>query len=169
VRAHGPAGRVLASLFVGSIVEPPPERPADAPRSVDSELRAGVNRRPPYELKYIGRDDYDSTPCWNEASWNDHDPGCFTDPTERTPLTLIINQDMEALREYKRVLTKRCTEGEVKQRVNKYTSHIAYHLYQMYQASQGSKEDDIDAADVRRREEIRRVAMTLIKLMEVSR
>jgi hypothetical protein len=39
----------------------------------------------------------------------------------------------------------------------------------MYQASQGKKEDNIDEADVRRREEISRVAMTLIKLMEVAR
>jgi hypothetical protein len=76
---------------------------------------------------------------------------------------------MEALREYRRALTKKNTEQEVERRVTKYTSHIAYHLYQMYQASQGSKEDDLDAADARRREEIRRVAMTLIKLMEVSR
>jgi hypothetical protein len=169
VRAEGPAGRVLARMFVGNVVEPPQEPPPDAPRLVDSEVMSGANRRPPYELKYIGRDDYDSTPCWNEASWNDHDPGCFKVPTERTPLTLIINEDMEALREYKRVLTKKNTEQEVGRRVTKYTSHIAYHLYQMYQASQGKREEDIDAADVHRREEIQRVAMTLIKLMEVSR
>jgi hypothetical protein len=171
VTAEGPRGRVLVTSFIGDVVDPPspPEPEDDAPRLVDTKLTASTNRRPPYDLKYIGRDDYDTTPCWNETSWTDQDSGCFKEPTERTPLTLIINEDMEALREYKRALTKKNTEQEVERRVNKYTSHVAYHLYQMYQASQGTKEDDIDAADARRREEIRRVAMTLIKLMEVSR
>jgi hypothetical protein len=169
VTAEGPDGRVLFTSFVADVVEPPVDKSKDEPRLVDSELTVGANRRPPYDLKYIGRDDYETTPCWNETSWTDQDPGCFKEPTERTPLTLIINEDMEALREYKRMLTKRNTEQEVERRVNKYTSHIAYHLYQMYQASQGQKEDDLDLADARRREEILRVAMTLIKLMEVSR
>jgi hypothetical protein len=110
-----------------------------------------------------------TTPCWNETAWSDEDPGCFKEPTERTPLTLIINEDMEPLREYKRALTKRMTEVEVERRVTKYTSHIAYHLYQMYQASQGRRDENPDETDARRREEIRRVAMTLIKLMEISR
>jgi hypothetical protein len=38
----------------------------------------------------------------------------------------------------------------------------------MYQATQGQKEEDVDAADARRREEIRRVAMTMIRLMDVA-
>ena len=96
-------------------------------------------------------------------------PAAFMEPTERAPLILIINEDMEALREFRRALTKKNTEQEVQRKVNKYTSHIAFHLYQMYQATQSQKEDDIDAADARRREEIRRVAMTMIKLMEVAR
>jgi hypothetical protein len=169
VTAEGPRGRVLVTTFIGEVVDPPPPPVEEAPRLIDSQFMAGTSRRPPYDLKYICRDDYDSTACWNETSWTDQDPGCFKEPTDRTPLTLIINQDMEALREYRRGLTKKNTEQEVERRVTKYTSHIAYHLYQMYQASQGKKEDDIDAADARRREEIGRVAMTLIKLMEVAR
>ena len=169
VTANGPRHRALVTSFVGVVVDPPEPAPEDAPRIVESEFKAGTNRRPPYDLKYISRDDYDDIPCWNETSWTDQDPGCFKEPTSRTPLTLIINEDMEALREYKRILTKKHTEQEVERRVNKYTSHIAYHLYQMYQASQGRKEDDLDAAETRRREEIGRVAMTLIKLMEVAR
>jgi hypothetical protein len=171
VTANGPRGRVLTARFIGEVVKPPPasEPDTDLPRLVDSNFMAGVSRRPPYDLKYITRDDYDTTPCWNETAWSDEDPGCFKEPTERTPLTLIINEDMEPLREYKRALTKRMTEVEVERRVTKYTSHIAYHLYQMYQASQGRRDENPDEADARRREEIRRVAMTLIKLMEVSR
>jgi hypothetical protein len=171
VTANGPRGRVLTTRFIAEVVNPPlaPEPDADLPRLVDSKFMAGLNRRPPYDLKHITRDDYDTTPCWNETAWSDEDPGCFKEPTERTPLTLIINEDMEPLREYKRALTKRMTEVEVERRVTKYTSHVAYHLYQMYQASQGTRDENPDEVDARRREEIRRVAMTLIKLMEVSR
>jgi hypothetical protein len=38
----------------------------------------------------------------------------------------------------------------------------------MYQATQGKKDADVDAADRARREEIQRVAMTMIKLMDVA-
>jgi len=108
VTAEGPRGRVLVTSFVGVVVDPPPlPEPKEAPRLINSELMAGAHRRPPYDLKYINRDDYDTTPCWNETSWTDQDSGCFKEPTERTPLTLIINQDMEALREYRRALTKK--------------------------------------------------------------
>ena len=75
---------------------------------------------------------------------------------------------MGALRDFRRALTKRNTEQDVERKVNKYTSHIAFHLYQMYQATQGRKEEDVDAADARRCEEIRRVAMTMIRLMDVA-
>lgn len=169
IKAEGPSGRALVVTFVAEVVDQQIEPDDRRPRLVDSEFAAGSHRRPPYDLKYIGRDDYDSTPCWSDTSWTDHDPGCFKEPTERTPLTLIINEDMEALRDYKRMLTKKNTEAEVERRVSKYTSHVAYHLYQMYQASQERREEDIDLADARRREEVRRVAMTLIKLMEISR
>jgi hypothetical protein len=38
----------------------------------------------------------------------------------------------------------------------------------MYLSSQFRKEEDLEAADSRHREEIRRVSMTLIKLMDVG-
>jgi hypothetical protein len=171
VTANGPDSKRLTTTFVTEVVEPPEEedpKQKPMPRLVDSEMTVGASRRPPYELKYIGRDEYETTPCWNETSWTESDPGCFKEPTERTPLTLIINEDMDALRDYRRELTKKNTEQNVERKVNKYTSHIAYHLYQMYQASQSRKEEDLDLADTRRREEIRRVALTLIKLMDVG-
>lgn len=169
VTAEGPAGQALSVRFVAEIVDPPQE-PADerAPRLVDGEYKTGASRRPPYELKYIDRDEYDTIPCWGSTSWTDEDPGCFQAPTERKPLMLIINNDMEALREYRRYLTRKYTETEVTRRTTRYTSHIAFHLYQMYQATVGRKED-LDEADAARREEIKRVSQTLIKLMEVAR
>jgi hypothetical protein len=94
--------------------------------------------------------------------------GAFITPTERAPLILIINEDMVTLREFRQALTKRNTEQDVQRKINKYTSHIAFHLYQMYQETVGKKDDDVDVADAARRAEVRRVAMTMIKLMDVA-
>ncbi|WP_178133885.1 hypothetical protein [Vineibacter terrae] len=53
-------------------------------------------------------------------------------------------------------------------KLNKYTSHIAFHLYQMYQETIGKKDEEVDTADAARRAEVRRVALTMIKLMGVA-
>jgi hypothetical protein len=58
---------------------------------------------------------------------------------------------MAALREFRQALAKRNTEQDVQRKLNKYTSHIAFHLNQMYQATIGKKDDDVDAADAARR------------------
>jgi hypothetical protein len=170
VRATGPGGRQLTASFRAEVIDPPPppeDEPAKEPRLVDGGFKTGTMRRPPYLLKIIRRDDYNQ-PCWDSPEWTDEDAGAFIKPTDRAPLILIINEDMIALREFKQALTKRNTEQDVQRKVNKYTSHIAFHLYQMYQATVGRKDNDIDTADAARREEIRRVATTMIKLMDVA-
>jgi hypothetical protein len=165
----GPDDAKLVTTFTAEVVQPePPPEDAKKPRLVEADVLTGASRRPPYVLKYIGRDDYETVECWGGANWTDDDPGCFKEPTERAPLTLIINEDMAMLREYRRYLTKRNTESEVERRINKYTSHVAFHLYQMFQASKQT-DADADTTDQRRRAEIQRVSATLIKLMEVSR
>jgi hypothetical protein len=45
---------------------------------------------------------------------------------------------------------------------------IAFDLYQIYQATVGKKDADVDAADALRRAEVRRVTLTMIKLMGVA-
>jgi hypothetical protein len=172
VTAHGPGGRELFAAFEADVIDPPPpperpEKPENGPRLVDGEFKTGAMRRPPYELKTITRDDY-SMECWNASEWTDEDAGAFVRPTERAPLILIINQDMGALRDFRQALTKRNTEPDVQRKMNKYTSHIAFHLYQMYQATVGKKDDNPDEADAARRAEVRRVALTMIKLMDVA-
>jgi glutamate dehydrogenase/leucine dehydrogenase len=74
---------------------------------------------------------------------------------------------MGPLRDFRQALAKRNTEQDVQKKLNKYTSHIAFHLYQMYQET-GKKDEDVDLADAARRAEVRRVAMTMIKLMDVA-
>jgi hypothetical protein len=169
VTATGPRGRQLVTSFDADVVEPPapPEREEKGPRLVDGEFKMGSTRRPPYELKTITRDDYEQ-PCWNAEEWTDEDAGAFLRPTERSPLILIINQDLATLRDFRQALAKRNTEQDVQRKLNKYTSHIAFHLYQMYQETIGKKDEDVDAADAARRAEVRRVAMTMIKLMDVA-
>jgi hypothetical protein len=169
VTAFGPKGRRLVTLVDAEVIDPPdaPMKAEKGPRLVDSEFITGSMRRPPYELKTITRDQYDQ-PCWNSEEWTDDDAGAFVKPTERAPLILIINQDMSALREFRQALAKRNTEQDVQRKLNKYTSHIAFHLYQMYQETIGKKDDDVDTADAARRAEVRRVAMTMIKLMDVA-
>ena len=168
VTAAGPGGRELFASFEADVIDPPPpEKPEKGPRLVDGEFMTGSMRRPPYELKTITHDEY-AQPCWNASEWTDEDAGAFIKPTERAPLILIINQDMAPLRAFRQALAKRNTEQDVQRKLNKYTSHIAFHLYQMYQETIGKKDDDVDAADAARRAEVGRVAMTMIKLMDVA-
>jgi hypothetical protein len=170
VVASNKKGRKLSARFLGEVVDPPPEPDAKpTPRLVDSEFPIGANRRPPYELAYIKREQYETVECWGDGGWSDQDPGCFLQPTSSRPLTLIINKDMGALLDYRKFLTRSFTEQEVERRISKYVSHVSFHLYQMFQATVGRREEDLNLAEARRRDEIRRVAMTLIKLMEVSR
>ncbi len=170
VTATGPGGRELLAVFEADVIDPlpsPEQKPEKGPRLVDGEFKTGSMRRPPYQLKVIKRDEY-AQRCWDAEEWTDEDAGAFLRPTDRAPLILIINEDLASLRDFKKALTKRNTEQDVQRKVNKYTSHIAFHLYQMYQATQGKKDADVDAADRARREEIHRVAMTMIKLMDVA-
>jgi hypothetical protein len=170
VEAVGPSQKVLAAAFDAEVIAKPeePEEVKREPRILKAEVPHGSNRRPPYVLKYVTEDQWESTPCWDAENFTGDDPGCFTTPTARDPLTLIINEDMTLLKDYRKYITDKSTaEAEVTRRVNKYTSHIGYHLYQMYQASLDQEKDQ--DADVRNRAEIQRVAGTLIKLMEIAR
>jgi hypothetical protein len=176
VTASGPDGRQLTVRFRTEVIESPVESDPedDEPRLIPGEYLLGAGRRPPYQLKVISRDQYEDLACWNAAAWTDNDPGCFEEPTERAPLTLIINEDMSALSEYRRSIVKRNTEQNVQRKISKYTSHVAYHLYQMYQASAAERQNsnkqevDLDGTYERHRGEIHRVSMTLIKLMDVG-
>ena len=152
VTATHKSGRTFTTSFVAGVREHlAPEPPQ--PRLLELNVLTGSNRRPPYELRYIGRDQYDMD-FWGEHGWTDDDPGCYHEPTERNPLVLIINKDMAAFEEYRKaLLRKRLTETEVERRTSKYTSHIAYHLYQMYQDStKQSKEQELVVLEEQRRQ-----------------
>lgn len=175
ISAKSRDGQSLAATFHAIVVER--EKPAQPePRRLGGTIPAGVSRRPPYDLKYVTRDDWETGTFWEGQDWTAEDAAAYQDPTDRKPLTLIINKDMGALADLKNFFVeKKLTETEIGARLQKYTSHVAYHLYQMYQASQTNAASDIESGDGRppsaadQRAEINRVAMTLLKMMRVAR
>jgi hypothetical protein len=83
---------------------------------------------------------------------------------------------MDLLTEYQDTLkAKKLEPSTVKERVTRYTSHVAFHLYQMYlnyreQQDVQSKDPTVQLlTQEQMRGEINRVAATLIKVMQVSR
>jgi hypothetical protein len=76
--------------------------------------------------------------------------------------------ELESYRE--KLIEKQLAESTVEERKTKYVSHIGFHLYQMYKSSKEEGKNgegngnELKPEDMRK--EIRRVAVTLLKLME---
>jgi hypothetical protein len=165
VEALGP-GKTLTTAFTADIVEPP------SARKVSQKIIGGSQRRPPYFLMYIKKENWDEETCWG-STWSAAEPGSFEEPSAKSPLTIFVNQDMELLSTYREsLLSKKQAEATIQQRINKYTTHVAFHLYQMYEKKkqvQAQPNEGFEAPNEEQmRDEIQRVARTLIKLMEVS-
>lgn len=165
VEAIGP-GKTLTTAFLADVVEPP------SARKVSNKISGGGQRRPPYDLRYVTKENWGEETCWG-AAWSAIEPGSFEEPSAKSALTIFINQDMDLLSTYREALiTRRQAETTIQQRINKYTTHIAFHLYQMYQKKkrvQDGASEEFDAPNEdHMRDEIKRVSRTLIKLMEVS-
>ncbi len=171
VQANEPGGTTLTATFSGEVIVPvAPE--VEEPRLTDMVAPdAAGQRRPPYDLKVIHEAEW-SLPdtCWGLEAWTEAEAGSFVEPTESAPLTLIINADMKLLRDFcDRMVTKQLAETTIKERKDRYTLHVAYHLYAMYRdEKQREKAAEADAAESTpdHRGEINRVAATLIGLME---
>ena len=167
IEAVGP-GKTLSTAFLATVAEPP------SPRKVTTKQQGGGQRRPPYDLKIITRNDWSDANlnCFGQQ-WSGIDAGSFDPPSAKSPLTIFINQDMDMLASYlDSLLAKKLTETTIQQRKNKYITHVAFHLYQMYQNTKHTDAQPggtIEApSDLIMRDEIRRVAHTLLKLMEVT-
>lgn len=171
VEAIGPGGRTLTASFVVEVIE------GTGPRRINDKIVGGSQRKPPYKLVYVHRKDWDLE-CWGSRTWTEEDPGCFQPPTQSEPLTLMINQDFGLLAAYRESLISgraKLAESTIQERITRYTSHVAFHLWQMHEEMKRRQEaaatdpsirspDDDDMSS-----EIQRVAATLIKLMQVSR
>ena len=165
IEAIGP-GKSLPTAFLADVVEAP------SARKISSKVSSGAQRRPPYDLRYVKRENWGDETCWGQA-WTSNDSGSFDEPTLKTPLTIFINQDMDLLNSYRdSLISRKMAETTIQQRINRYTAHVAFHLYQMYRKkkeTESAAEESPEApSDEQMRDEIQRVARTLLKLMEVS-
>lgn len=164
IEAVGP-GRTLSTAFLATVVE------AATAKKMPLKVPGGGQRHPPYELKIVKRENWDAETCWGER-WSGGDAGAFDEPTATAPLYLYINQDFDLLATYRDFMTnKRLDETTIQQRINKYTAHVAFHLFQMYQNKKQAKTKGGENGEVQTEEQMRneigRVAQTLLKLMEV--
>jgi len=167
IEAIGP-GKALGTAFLARVVEPA------MPRKMSLKTQGGAQRRPPYKLVYIKRENWVDTnlTCFGEP-WTGAHAGSFESPSAATPLVIAINQDMDLVAQYREALVdKKLSESTIQLRINKYTAHVAYHLYQMFQKAKQVQLSGDTAADPpsesSMRDEIQRVAHTLIKLMEFT-
>jgi hypothetical protein len=155
----------LSTAFLADVVEPP------SARRITSKLPGGGQRRPPYQLMYVTKEHWGTETNWGEQ-WNGDCAGAFDAPTPKNPLYIYINTDMDILTAYRDTLVrKKNAETYIQQRINKYTTHIAFHLYQMYQKQkhfETAGTPELAARDEQMRDEIQRVARTMIKLMDVT-
>ncbi len=165
VEAVGP-GKTLSTAFLADVVEPP------SARKISMKLPGGSQRRPPYELRYVKKENWGDETCWGQA-WNGECPGSFEEPSAKSALTIFVNQDMDLLTSYRdSLIANKNAESTIQQRINRYTTHVAFHLYQMYQRTkQAETESDMKwetLTEDQMRDEIQRVSRTLLKLMQVS-
>ena len=165
VEAVGP-GKTLSTSFLADVVEPP------QPRKISAKLPGGGQRRPPYDLRYVKKENWHEENCWGSA-WTGAEPGAFEPPTKTSPLTIFINTDMDLLTTYRdSLLAKKLGETTIQQRINKYTAHVAFHLYQMYEKQKQTEKQPAGTTEAptedQMRDEIQRVSRTLLKLMEVT-
>jgi hypothetical protein len=68
--------------------------------------------------------------------------------------------------------SRKLAETTIQERKTRYTSHVAYHLWQMFKAldhaRKNPKEDGKLTTEDEMRDEIRRVASTLIRLTKLT-
>jgi hypothetical protein len=171
VEALGPDGVRLSAVFTGDVVEP---APGPEPRKKKEQIAVGATqRRPPYELKIVKQDQWDTTPCWGSGKWNKDDVGCLDEPTASTLLTLIVNEDAEILKKaHEQMMAKQLDENTVKERLARYTAHIYFHLFKMFEYVQLQKKEHEEDENIQPpketelRGEINRVGITLATLMD---
>jgi hypothetical protein len=171
VIGSGPAGLSLRASFTAQVIAIPTPRKL---KKVVAEPSA--QRKPPYKLLTVHQTEWAKGGCWDDSEWTADDAGCFHEPTEGKPLTLIINEDVGVLSAFRESLkSKKLEASTVTERMTRYTSHVAYHLYQMYlhsqQMTEAQRKDSAiqPPTIVQQKGEINRVASTLLKVMQVGR
>ena len=134
VAADGPNGRRLATKFKAIVTDHDDDDDVLAPRKIAAQApNTAGQRRPPFEPKYVGEDNWPDGGCWGDNVWTGAEVGCFQEPTGTTSGFLIMNRDMTLLKNYREeMVRKKLEESTIKERMNRYYSIVAFHLYQMY-------------------------------------
>ncbi len=177
VAADGPNGRRLATKFKAIVTDHDDDDDVLAPRKIAAQApNTAGQRRPPFEPKYVGEDNWPDGGCWGDNVWTGAEVGCFQEPTGTTSGFLIMNRDMTLLKNYREeMVRKKLEESTIKERMNRYYSIVAFHLYQMYSEYRAKLEAAADDPTTKiptaeeMRGEINRVGTSLVRIMELSR
>jgi len=182
VIATGPGEAQLTAIFSALVVDPTAKQ-SPTPRLIAGSAPPTVGqRRPPYELKYINKKEWDNPnlPCFQGGgAWTENDAGCFHEPTATQPLLLlVVNEDMGLLKNFREGMLKRKPPLDPKtitDRTNRYISYVAFHLYQMYgekkrleKSTSPSPDAPQPTTETDMRAEINRVGTTVMKVMELG-
>jgi hypothetical protein len=172
VEAVGPKGKRLRAEFVGRLELPPePESPGTRKRKV-AELRLTNPRL--YDFRLIREEQWHASPYWTRPNWDAQSAGCFFAPTAKDPLVLVVNEDFAPLKAAREEMVKKgLLEGTISERVTKYHTHVALHLYAMYRdktTSESNGDPDLEAVPHAAMEdfldgEIVRTANTILRLL----
>jgi hypothetical protein len=172
VHAVGPEGRTLTVPFVGRIIDPNATPPEVGPHRVTAQPPDTTGqRRPPYDLIYITKEQWKDHDCWGGDEWTANDVGCFVEPTDTAPLKLILNTDFEPIRAYcDDMVNRSLAEKYIEDQKTRYNSTVAYHLYLMYLDYKKQMDDSAAGkADAPRidgnRNEINRVGTSMVTMM----
>lgn len=172
VHAVGPSGQSLSVSFIGRVIEPNAAPPGETPQLVSAHPPDSMGqRRPPYKLVYIKQEQWKEYDCWASDEWTANDVGCFVEPTETAPLTLVLNEDFDPIRRYcDDMVNRNLAEKYIDEQKTRYNSTVAYHLYLMYVAYQkqldASKATGAEVAKLEDlRDEINRVGTSLVTMM----
>ena len=172
VHAVGPEGRTLTVPFVGRVSDPNATGPGVTPQRVSAQPPDTVGqRRPPYNLVYIKEEQWKDFDCWENDAWTANDVGCFVEPIDTAPLTLVLNEDFDPIRKYcDDMVNRSLAEKYIEDKKTRYNSTVAYHLYLMYlaykkqmEASAVTKDEVPKLVDLKN--EINRVGTSLVTMM----
>jgi hypothetical protein len=175
VEAVGRAGRTLSIQFETIVEEGRAPIEEAGPRRAATTLPLAADRRPNYRVVEISEKDYADTECEWANKWDNTLAGAFIEPSDKAPLTLIVNVDFDLYRTFMAAeLKAKASESAIKRHQTRYLAHLCYYLYQMYLAqSRGGprpptgEDSPAESAEQRNVQEINRVGNMLVRLMQM--
>jgi hypothetical protein len=174
VESRGPSGKVLRANFRARL-EPPADEETETPGTKKKKVPELKPSRP-YELRFVREADWDTMEYWNKPNWDGQSVGDFRPPTKKEPLVLFVNEDHEPIKRARDEMVKKgLIEATIEERVTKYYTHVALHLYSMYRHKMKLEEEQNISGDGERlpetaeadfmEGEIERAANTVLRLL----